>query len=231
MQTYRKIRSLGRIEGGYRDDKIFIVACDDRYAPEQYFSFFRIPRVKVFIVPTEDSTSHARHVLERLLNFEREEFDELWMLLDTDHCVQDNHFPGFEEVLSEARRKNVNIALSRPCFEFWLALHVFSKTEVVDGKWRTADEIEKALSARLCHGYNKTNLRKEDYVANLSKAVQLAREIDETVVGGDRPTSNTTRVYLLWDSLMKGMSPKQRAELPENLRALALFCGREHDGV
>ena len=226
MRTYRKSRTPCRHEydGEYRDDRIFIVACDDRYAPEQYFSFFRIPRVKVVIVPTEDCTSHARYVLERLLAHEHEVFDELWMLLDTDHCIQDGHFRAFKEALSEARRRKIKVALSRPCFEFWLALHAFSKEEVLECHWETAEEVERALSARLGHGYNKTNLRKEDYVASLSNAVRLAREIDETVAGGYRPVGNTTRVYRLWDSLMKGMSPKQRAELPECLRTIAADC-------
>lgn len=226
METYRKTHTIARIEREFRDDRIFFVACDDRYAPEQYFGFFKMPRVKVQVVPTEDSTSHARHVLTRVLEIEKreefEKFDELWMLLDTDHCIEENHFPSFEEVLTEARQHKVKIAQSRPCFEFWLALHVFSKDEILKSNWNNADEIEKALSARLPKGYNKTNLRRDDYTKFVSKAFRLAKEMDAAVMGGDRPAENTTRIYQLWASLLKDMSPKQQAELPENLRELAI---------
>jgi hypothetical protein len=81
----RKARPLARDAQSLRDDRLFIVACDDTYAPAQYFDFFRITRVKVHVVPTVDGTSVAAHVLDRLLQFEHEEDDERWMLLDTDH--------------------------------------------------------------------------------------------------------------------------------------------------
>lgn len=221
MTTYKKARSFLRIEGGFRDDRIFLIACDDRYAPEQYFGFLKIPRIKLYVVPTEDCTSHAKHVLNRLLSLEAEVFDERWMLLDTDHCIEENHFRAFEEALKTARQKKVKIALSKPCFEFWLALHVFSEDELKSAQWNAADEIEKALSARLPGGYNKTKLRSEHYTECVSEAFRLAKKIDAAVDGGDRPSRNTTRVYQLWESLMNGMSLRQRAELPENLKKLA----------
>ena len=68
-----------------RDDRLFIVACDDTYAPKQYFGFFRLPRVHVHVQETTDGSSVAQYVLERLLSYEYEDDDELWMLLDTDH--------------------------------------------------------------------------------------------------------------------------------------------------
>lgn len=218
MTTYKKARSFLRIEGDFRDDRIFLIACDDRYAPEQYFGFLRIPRIRLYVVPTEDCTSHAKHVLGRLLSFEAEEFDERWMLLDTDHCIEENHFQAFEEALKTARQNKVKIALSRPCFEFWLALHVFKKAEVLKKNWKSAAEIEKDLSAFLPRGYNKTKLRKDDYLDSISNAFRLAKELDSSVKGGDRPEENTTRIYQLFESLLGNMSPKQRAELPEYLR-------------
>jgi predicted AlkP superfamily phosphohydrolase/phosphomutase len=68
----RKARPLKRDDASLRDDRFYIVACDDTYAPKQYFEFFKIPRVQVHVIPTVDGTSAARHVLERLLQFEHE---------------------------------------------------------------------------------------------------------------------------------------------------------------
>jgi hypothetical protein len=67
-----------------RDDRLFIVACDDTYAPKQYFDFFRITRIQIHVVPTEDGTSAAEHVLGRLQGIDHDDDDELWLPLDTD---------------------------------------------------------------------------------------------------------------------------------------------------
>ena len=41
--TRRKARPLKRDGTRLRDDRLFIVACDDTYAPKQYFDFSRFP--------------------------------------------------------------------------------------------------------------------------------------------------------------------------------------------
>jgi hypothetical protein len=49
----RKPRPLKREEGELRDARMFIIACDDTYAPKQYFGFLRLPRVKVHVLAAE----------------------------------------------------------------------------------------------------------------------------------------------------------------------------------
>lgn len=126
----RKSRPLTRDTGSLRDDRLFIVACDDTYAPKQYFDFFRISRVQIHIVPTQDGISAAEHVLHRLLEFVHEEDDELWMLLDTDHYASGTHLASLMSAIREARRQGVNVALSKPCFELWLLLHCVDEAAV-----------------------------------------------------------------------------------------------------
>jgi hypothetical protein len=87
----RQPRPLVGDKESFRDDRLFIVACDDTFAPKQYFNFYRLQRIQVYVVPTRDGTSAARHVLDRLLQHSQDPDDELWMLLDTDHCVQGTH--------------------------------------------------------------------------------------------------------------------------------------------
>ena len=158
----RQPRPLSRDSASLRDDRLFIVACDDTYAPKQYFDFFRITRVQIHVVETRDGSSSARHVLDRLLNVEREEDDELWMLLDTDHYTKGPHLAGFLEALGEAKRRGVNIALSKPCFELWLALHHVEETTL--GTVQTAKDVEGLLRRQLGE-YNKANLKREHYPA------------------------------------------------------------------
>ena len=103
----RKARPLQRDAESLRDDRLFIVACDDTFAPEQYFGFLKLIRVKVHVVPTVDGTSAAKHVLDRLLEFQHEEDDERWLVLDTDHCVRGTHIQGFLAALQEAKQKGI----------------------------------------------------------------------------------------------------------------------------
>src|ERR1700744_5098409 len=109
----RNARPLTRDPQTLRDDRLFIIACDDTYAPKQYFDFFRITRVQVHVVPTVNGTSTAGAVLDRLLTFDHDPDDELWMLLDTDHCIEGAHLKEFTDALLRAADQGVNIALSR----------------------------------------------------------------------------------------------------------------------
>jgi hypothetical protein len=191
------------------------VACDDTYAPKQYFDFFSITRVKVHVVATEDGKSVAQHVLEKLLSYETEEDDERWMLLDTDHCTQGNHLPSFIRAITDAKQRGVKVALSKPCFEFWLLLHHIedSHVEVLPN----ADHVERKLRMTLGE-YNKTSLKLEHYpLASVADACQRAERLDGAVTGGDIPISNTSRVYLLWKAIAAKALPSQ---LPPELRSL-----------
>ncbi len=215
--THRKSRPLSRTSGAFRDDRLFIVACDDTYAPKQYFDIYQLPRVKVHVVPTTDGTSSAQHVLSRLLEFSPEQDDELWILLDTDHFIRGNHVSSYVSAIKEAKQKGVNVAISRPCFEFWLLLHHLEpeKAATLAG----ASEVEELL--RTCLGsYNKTRIHAAHFpITSVKNAVQRARTLDNTVAGGDIPVANTTRVHLLWNSILSKALPSQ---IPSELRDVLL---------
>lgn len=211
----RKPRPIKRQEATFRDDRLFIVACDDTYAPKQYFDFFEIPRVQVHVVPTVDGTSCAQHVLDRLLKYEHEEDDELWLLLDTDHCACGTHLTGFTAAISEAKRRGVKIALSKPCFELWLLYHHLESSEIAN--LVDAATVEAKLRATLGE-YNKKRLKAEHFpIEKVPVAFKLAARVDASVAGCDIPEGNTSRVYLLWQEIVdKALS----SQLPDPLLAL-----------
>src|SRR6266700_643775 len=208
----RTPRPLIRDAVSLRDDRLFIVACDDTYAPKQYFAFFRIQRVQVHVVPTEDGTSAAQHVLERLQSIEHDEDDQLWMLLDTDHYTEGSHLKNFVDAITKAQQQGVNVALSKPCFELWLLLHHEDESAV--GLLASARNIEAALRAKLGE-YNKTKLKREHYpLHSVSEACARAERLDNSATGGEIPSSNTSRVYLLWKAIAAKALPSQ---LPSEL--------------
>ena len=213
-----------REEGTFRDDRLFFVGCDDRYAPDQYFSFFRISRIKVTVFPAEDNRSHARYVVERMKDVEREDDDEVWVILDTDHCIRDDHFHSYELALSEARQCGMNVAISCPCFEVWLASHHWDLNQLVNEGLTTARDFNEKLKQAL--GYDKCRLKPEDFTfETLPDAYRRAKTRDEDVAGGDRPDGITTRVYQLWHNILVKASIVQ---LPDALKELAMEVRSEN---
>lgn len=211
----RNARPLQRDSESLRDDRLFILACDDTYAPEQYFGLFKLIRVKVHVVPTVDGSSAAKHVLDRLLTFEHEADDERWLVLDTDHYVRGTHLPGFLAALQEAKQKGIRVALSKPSFDLWLLLHHVEETTVAE--YANADEVGAALRAVLGQ-YDKRKLQGAAFpLESVVAACRRAETLDARVDGGDIPQGNTSRVYRLWKAIAAKAHPSQ---LPEALRAL-----------
>ena len=117
----------------------------------------------------------------------------------------------------EAEEKDVRVALSRPCFEFWLLLHHLPREKLNSHKLSNAKEVEKLLKQTL-GSYNKRKLKPEDFpLAKVPQAILESKAIDQAVSGGDIPSTNTSRVYQLWESIIKNASP---AQLPDELRNL-----------
>lgn len=206
-------RGVVRAPRTYRDDRVFLIACDDTYVPKQYFKLFELPRVKVLVVETRDGTSAAKHVLTRLLEIPPDSDDERWLLLDTDHYIEDSHQRGFQQAITAAKRAGVQVAISRPCFELWLLLRHVPSGGVVG----LADAASVLRDLRSVLGaFAKNNLRVEDFpLESIASAIKRARELDAAVGGGDIPERNATRVYKLCESILR-YSPS--STLPSALR-------------
>lgn len=200
MAMSLKSRPLSRDLMTYRDDRLFLIACDDRYAPKQYFESFSLPRVKIAVLASsDDGISAAADVLERCKGYDLDDDDERWLILDTDHFIKRNHLKSFVKAIQEARQARINIALSRPCFEFWLLLHHASGDDVRHVK--NAKEVLRELRSIL-GAFNKLGVNMADFPPEtISRACETARALDATVGGGDIPESATSRVYRLIDSL------------------------------
>jgi len=203
----RKPLSIGRAQRQLRDDRVFVVATDDTYAPHQYFEHLPMPRVKVIVLPTPKDTglSSPGHVVERL----REAFhiarqrrqvqqgDEFWVFLDTDHYIRDQHLPGMLDALSRARQSGFEIAVSNPCFELWLLLH--HEDVAVGSMFTAAAEVENRL--RACLGsYNKALIVAGQFpMARVPDAIRRARVLETSpdMPEGLWPQKAGSRIYRL----------------------------------
>jgi hypothetical protein len=205
----RKPSVLGRAERALRDDRAFVVATEDTYAPAQYFDGIREPRVIIKVLGSDDTLSAPEHVVSRLKDARQAALnagdllkgDEFWVLLDTDHWVKANHIASLQQALLEARQAGFLIAMSNPCFELWLLLH---HEDVPPGTvFGRCAEVGKKLRARLGR-YNKCGVCAEDFPAStIDDAIRRARALESNPdsPAGYWPEKAGTRVYLLVEAI------------------------------
>jgi len=207
----RKPVSIGRAQRTQRDDRCFVVATDDTYAPRQYFDGLSFPRVKVIVLETErDSGMSAPvHVVRRLKDAYQRcknanevlEDDEFWVLLDTDHHLEPNHIDGTLAAVQTATQAGIKIAFSNPCFELWLLLH---HADVAPGTvFANCDAVGLELKTHL-GGYNKTSLRPADFPqSRIPDAIRRARTLEATpdTPEGYWPQTTGTRIYRLFERI------------------------------
>lgn len=110
------------------DPALFVIAVEGGKTEPAYFALFASPRIKgPIVLPPIDNKSAPPQVRDRLIEHcratdgLREGFDELWLVIDVDHYERHNHL---ETVAKGAQEHGYRLAVSRPCFEAWLLLHV-----------------------------------------------------------------------------------------------------------
>ena len=205
----RKPLSIGRAQRALRDDRVFVVASDDTYAPEQYFEHLPLPRVRVIVVPTPVNSGESApgHVVDRLKEAfanvsQRKQVqagDEFWVLLDTDHHFRDNNVAATLEAIRTARQVGFEVAISNPCFELWLLLH---HTDVARGTtFSKCGDVEQEIR-RVLGQYNKTHIKPGQFpLARVANAIRRARAL-ETVPEAAWPEQAGTQIYRLFERVL-----------------------------
>lgn len=151
------------------DASLYFVASEDRYVQENYFEALErngvsdARRVKVQVLPTEDNRSSPEAVLRRLkaLQVDAQPFDQFWVSIDVDRWEKDE----IARVIKEADEVGFRVAVSNPCFEVWLVLHL--EAEPPTG---ACAEVTAQLK-RLVPGYTKAHLPEQPWTL---AAVRLA---------------------------------------------------------
>ena len=166
-------------EGALRDDRLILVVSEDTNAPAQYFELVRANRVRVEVAPAGDGQSSPQAVLEgaRILKKQKpySDYDEIWLLLDTDHWFAPNHRENTMRTISEARAEEFRVALSNPCFELWLLLH--HEDIAPEQTFGDCKSVEKRLKEVL-QGYNKTNVKTRPFtVENALAAISRGKQL------------------------------------------------------
>ena len=107
----------------------------------------------------------------------------------------------------------MNMALSNPCFELWLLLHLEDATSLTPEEYKmwlenrrkskNADPYLKVRLRQKLGSYHESSYDAPALVVNVETAIERARRLDKGP--DDRwPQTLGTRVYLLAESVVRG---------------------------
>lgn len=139
--------------------------CGAKVTEPEYFSglkrHLRNSAVKVVVKKKPvDPTALVRHAARVR---EAGDYDEVWCVVDVDQYE-------LEDAVNLARKVEVNLAISNPCFEYWLLLH-FEDCMRPMSEYR---QVERRLRRYVPH-YDKAALVFADYAEGLQAAIDRAK--------------------------------------------------------
>lgn len=188
--TSRKRRPLDRLTA-VRDARLIVVATEGAKTEPSYFAGFHSIRIKIKTIPCVNGQSSPASVLARLLEF-RQEFeldddDELWLVIDRDKWTE----AMLSDVAQRCQNSRVNLAVSNPCFEVWLALHYTSN---IPPDLRSTDAPE--FFSNLHGSYSKSSFDPSGILHLLPAAIANAQALDVNPTAR-WPTAVGSHVYRL----------------------------------
>lgn len=203
----------------FRDARLIVIASEGKDTERIYFKAlakeYTNPRVHVHILERsedEQNSSSPEHVLKQLNDYkghyELEADDELWLVVDRDRWTE----AMLSRVATECAQNNfMHVALSNPCIELWLLLHLVDATLLTSEeeqlwmdnrrKSKNADPYLKVRLRQEMGSYHESSYDAKMLIEHVDVAIARAEALDKNPA--DRwPQTLGTRVYLLAESVM-----------------------------
>ena len=143
----------------------------------------------------ETLVDHATQHMRRRRRSRRgyQDYDEIWCVFDIDQ------HPNVPTAIHNARQSGIEVAVSNPCIELWLVLHVDDQTAYIDRRniQRRANELQLTSGKRIPDSaWNKL-------FDEFETARHRARALDQRHAGnGSPPRSNpSTDIWRLVDRI------------------------------
>jgi hypothetical protein len=188
---------------GHRDARLIVIATEGEATEQIYFNglkaAFRKPSIQVEVLERTTSGNSPKHVQEELDRFKKAyrlvAGDELWMVVDRDRWTEQH----LGDVARRCVHKKYFLAVSVPCFETWLLLHV-EDLQPEDIAGLNCEQVGARIRTIL-GAYNKLNPDCAAFIPNVINAIDRARRLD--VNPADRwPQQPGSRVYLLVEKII-----------------------------
>lgn len=203
MSAMKKTNRTKLLNRSYntRDAQLFIIATEGAKTEKCYFEIFRNSRIKIEVLPTpKDNKSAPQYVIARLDDFAQQYDlrgkDTLWLVFDVDRW----DFKNLSSVCRQAKQKKYGLAISNPCFEVWLCLHLLNNLNPND---ISSNDFKVRLRSIL-GSYNKGKLDTTPYENKISDAIQRAKLLHPNPQHNWPPTPGT-HVYRVVEMILKAI--------------------------
>lgn len=203
----------------FRNARLIVIASEGKDTERIYFKAltkeYTNPRVHVHILErheNEQNNSSPEHVLKQLNDYkgqyDLESDDELWLVIDRDRWTD----AMLSHVAKECAQDDyLHVALSNPCFELWLLLHLVDATLLTpeeQQQWmenrrksKNADPYLKVQLRQKMSSYHESAYDAQMLIAYVEDAIARAKALDKNPA--DRwPQTIGTRVSLLAESVI-----------------------------
>ena len=134
-------------------------------------------------------------------------FDSVWAVFDTERADLN---PKLNDALQKAQANRINVALSNPCFEFWLLLH----DEYTTAPFEACAHVIRRIRDRYVGHYQKGKVPVERYIPKIPEAVLNAGQCRQYAIAADTDGNPSTDV----DLLIREMNDATRNHYRINLR-------------
>lgn len=196
--THRQ-KPLRRSPGTRIERRRILVVCEGENTEALYFDGVRRTlRLSTASIRVLGLGGDPTYVVRRAVD-DRDDYDEVWCVFDVE--APRSH-ANLADALALAERKNVNCAISNPCFELWLVLHFRDQHAYVEN-----DAIQHQLVECRC-AYDRKHKNFDfamvwaTYQTAMDRAAALdARQIRDHPRVQDR--NPWTSVHKLVDVLLK----------------------------
>lgn len=200
------------------DSRLIIIAAEGEFTEKIYFEALRKharnSRVHIKILERDEENRHnssPEYVLGQLTQYKLEnpieQDDELWLVIDKDKWTA-------KSIRAVAQRcaqdSSYHLALSNPCFELWLILHIIDaslesdeeKVKMLKNRKekKNADPYLKRKLRALLGSYNESNYDADQLVLQVAEAITRAETLDKNKKAR-WPQGLGTHVYKLAKSI------------------------------
>lgn len=210
-------------EGGFLDaEKLYILSYEGEKTEVKYFNKFRNSEYFndsgiIEIVPLKRDLNTGTDPLsvKRLLKKAKENYpfkktDEFWLIIDRDHWETIHKIDFNQLVIDCKKEENFFLAMSNPCFEIWLIMHLKDISEYSEEEQdlllknksvsRRKNHIDIILGHLQGMDYNK-NPNPETFLPLTKIAIERAEKLD--ITKDPYPKNLGSHIYKLIQKLVK----------------------------
>lgn len=211
------IREVGFLEA----EKLFILSYEGRVSEKKYFEDFRKSAsfnnsglIEIISLKREGNVGSDPISVQKLLKEAKREYrfkdsDEFWLIIDRDDW-ETIHKHNFDSLAEECKSEgNFFLAMSNPCFEIWLIMHLKDIDEFTSEQKekilnnakvsKSKNYIDNVLGEIQGRGYNKRP-NPDVFLPQIKIAIARAKKMN--VDSQDYPANLGSDIYKLIEKLL-----------------------------